>query len=209
MVSLAKRLQNRPFHLVATHCQNAPQAEVVAYIKSKGVEASTPNFTVSSFGGHPKVKGNGYVPYYMVFDHTGRLVQHHMCGDYHGGDGLKMIDWVDKLLAKTPDIYLGEEKFELAKDLAAKVASVEKMPSVIAEIEKGLAAENSSAELKTELSRLMKAVTRWRDNRIEEAEANLGQYPSKVLGMLASLEKDLRSNLRSSEDQFFRIFVNN
>ena len=35
----------------------------MAYIRSNGLAPDTPNMTVSSMGGHPKVQGNGYVPY--------------------------------------------------------------------------------------------------------------------------------------------------
>ena len=87
-----------PFHLVATNCQRAPTEDVIAYLRSQGLAENSPNFTLTSFGGHPAVKGNGYVPYYMVFDHRGRLIREHMCGDYHGGDGLEMIEWVEKAL---------------------------------------------------------------------------------------------------------------
>ena len=106
LVGLARRLEGKPFHLVASHCQRDTQENVVNYIKSKGLAADTPNVTVTSQGRHPKVKGNGYVPYYMVFDHHGTLIREHMCGDYHGGDGLAMIEWVDKLLADAPDEFL-------------------------------------------------------------------------------------------------------
>ena len=73
--------------------------------------------TVTSFGGHPGVKGNGHVPYYMVFDHTGKLRRQHMGGAYHGGDGLEMIEWVDRLLKETPAIWLGNEPFQHLADL--------------------------------------------------------------------------------------------
>ena len=48
LVSLARRLEDKPFHLIATHCQNGQREDVVAYIKSKGLESGTPNVTVSS-----------------------------------------------------------------------------------------------------------------------------------------------------------------
>ena len=124
MVSLAKKLEGRPFHLVATHCQRQPKEKVVAYIKSKKLEADTPNFTVSSFGGHPDVSGNGYVPYYMVFDHHGNLAYHHMCGQYHGGDGLEMLTWIDRLLMDTPEIYLGKEPYKHEAKLADRKSGV-------------------------------------------------------------------------------------
>ena len=80
LVSLAKRLEGRPFHLVAAHNQNDTKENVVAYMKSNGLSDDTTNLTVTSRGRHSKVKGNGYVPYYMVFDHHGDLAHHHMCG---------------------------------------------------------------------------------------------------------------------------------
>ena len=112
LVGLARRLEGKPFHLIATHCQQGKQEDVVGYVRTKGLAPDTQNTTVSSMGGHPKVKGKGYVPYYMVFDHTGKLAHHHMCGAYHGGDGLKMIEWVDDLHEKTPAISLGDEPFD-------------------------------------------------------------------------------------------------
>ena len=74
-----------PFHLIATDRQRGKREDQVAYLKGLGLTADTPNFTVTSDGGHPAVKGNGYVPYYMIFDHRGRLVRDHMAGAYHGG----------------------------------------------------------------------------------------------------------------------------
>ena len=108
---------------------------MLAYLAGKGFDPSSSNMTVSSMGGHPKVKGNGYVPYYMVFDHTGKLVRHHMCGDYHGGDGLEMIDWVEKLLKKAPEIYLGAEPFEVHTKLAARVQTGKGLAKSLGEVE--------------------------------------------------------------------------
>ncbi len=48
LVRLAKRLEGRPFHLLASHCQNGNKEEVVAYLKSKGMGSNPPNITVSS-----------------------------------------------------------------------------------------------------------------------------------------------------------------
>jgi len=72
LVSLAKRLEGKPFHLIASHCQNNQTREqVIQYIKQNGLAANTPNVTVCKQGRHPKVKGNGYVPYYVVFNAAG------------------------------------------------------------------------------------------------------------------------------------------
>ena len=113
LVGLARRLEGRPFHLIATDRQRSPKEKQLAYLRDLGLSPDTPNFTVTSGGGHPGVKGNGYVPYYMIFDHRGRLVREHMGGAYHGGDGLAMIEWVDKLLLEAPSIWRQSSGFSL------------------------------------------------------------------------------------------------
>ena len=62
----------------------------IAYLKANGMSPFAPNLTITKMGSHPDVKGNGFVPYYIIFDHTGKLVSHNMCGSYQGGDGWKM-----------------------------------------------------------------------------------------------------------------------
>jgi hypothetical protein len=190
LVGLAKELEGKPFHLLATHCQNQPKESVVSYIKGKGVEPGSPNFTVTSFGGHPKVKGNGYVPYYMVFDHHGDLVHHHMCGQYHGGDGLRMIEIVDELLEKTPEIYLGKEPFEAVPKLAERVAQKKGLADTAVEIETRLA-DGSDPAARAELERLHGALVRYRDGKLGRAERLLASRPSQVLDLLEGLSEEL------------------
>ena len=199
MVSLAKRLEGRPFHLLAAHCQSNPKEEVVAYIKSKGLAANSPNFTVTSFGGHPKVKGNGFVPYYMVFDQHGKLAQHHMCGGYHGGDGLAMIEWVDKLLKETPDIYLGEEAFTAVPKLAKQVGKRKNLAAAVKEIEKKR--ETAGRAEKAEFERLYAAVTRYRDRMLGRAESLMATDPSQVVPHMTALDKDLKGTSLAVTDK--------
>ena len=182
MIGLAKRLEGKPFHLLATHCQNQPKAKVVDYIKSQGLAATTPNMTVTSFGGHDDVVGNGYVPYYMVFDHTGKLIRQHMCGDYHGGDGLKMIEIVDEALANAPEIYFGEGAFEKHADLAKKLAEKQGFPGTIAAFE-AAAADG----MDDELERLRAGLSRWRDGILARADALEASAPAEVLPLLGDL----------------------
>ena len=188
LVSLAKKLEGRPFHLVATHCQNNPKEEVISYLKSQKLPADQPNVTVTSFGGHPKVKGNGYVPYYMVFDHTGKLIHHHMCGAYHGGDGLKMIEWVEKLLANTPEIYLGKEPFTTPAALAKQIAAKKRMAAAILKVEAGLVANDQDEELK----RLHARVEEYRDRRMASAKEAMGSHPKETLPALKTLQKEFK-----------------
>ena len=191
LVSLARRLEGKPFHLVAAHCQRNPKAEVVAYLKSKGLAPNAPNVSVTSFGGHPEVKGNGYVPYYMVFDHHGKLVQHHMCGAYHGGDGLKMIDWVDKLLAKAPEIYLGKKPFKSVAKLATQISRRKNIASAIKKAEAALATAQDAGE-KEELERLIDGVTRFRDSQLSRAHGLLASDPARAIPALKTLEKEFK-----------------
>ena len=177
---------------MATHCQRGTKEDVVAYIRSKGLAADVPNVTVSSMGGHPKVKGNGYVPYYMVFDHTGQLAHHHMCGAYHGGDGLKMIEWVDELLEKTPAIYLGDEPFESEAALAAKVAKKKGLRASLREIEKKLADGELDEGHRAELERLKAGISDYAVRMTTRAEELMATKPSETLPALKDLVKELK-----------------
>ncbi|MHC4938499.1 MAG: TlpA family protein disulfide reductase [Planctomycetota bacterium] len=193
LVGLAKRLEGKPFHLVASHCQRNTKENVVAYIKGKGLAEDTPNFTVTSFGRHPKVKGNGYVPYYMVFDHHGDLVHHHMCGAYHGGDGLKMIEWVDKLLKQTPEIYLGKEPYVHYDKLANQVAKKKNLTGALRELDK-LSESTPGAEQMAELARLKKAIVNYRDRMMERAEELMATDPAEVVPALTRLSKEFKGS---------------
>jgi hypothetical protein len=198
LVGLAKRLEDKPFHLVASHCQQNTKENVVAYIRSKGLSPDAPNFTVTSFGRHPKVKGNGYVPYYMVFDQHGELTYHHMCGDYHGGDGLRMIEWVDNLLKETPAIYLGKEPFTVHRKLAAQVGKKKKLPAAVLEIDRRLAAGADGAE-KAELERLQAAIADYRARMLQRAESLMAKSPPEVLPALEALLKDFKGTPMAAE----------
>ncbi len=198
MVSLAKRLEGRPFHLIATHCQNVPKNEVVSYIQGKGLLSDTPNMTVTSFGGHPKVKGNGYVPYYMVFDHTGKLAYNHMCGAYHGGDGLRMIEWVDELLAEAPDLFLGTEPFQAVPKLAKQVAAKKNLSAAVKQIEARRKSETESPA-REEILRLYEAVKRYRDGALKRADKLMATDPSQVLPLLQGIQSELKGTELGAE----------
>ncbi|MHC4452552.1 MAG: TlpA family protein disulfide reductase [Planctomycetota bacterium] len=198
LVSLAKRLEGKPFHLVAAHCQRDTKENVVSYISGKGLAAGAPNFTVTSMGGHPKVKGNGYVPYYMVFDHHGNLAHQHMCGDYHGGDGLKMIDWVDKLLKATPEIYLGKEPYVHFDKLAKQISKKKNLPGALRELDKHSEATPGREQL-AELARLKKAIVNYRDRMLETANEFMETDPTKVIGSLSGLSKEFKGSALSPE----------
>lgn len=163
----------------------------MAYLRSQKYSPESPNLTITSFGGHPGVKGNGHVPYYMVFDHTGALRHHHMGGAYHGGDGLKMIEWVDRLVKEAPAVWVGRESYSHVADVAARVASAKALPRTVAEIESRLQATETSGEVRAELERLKAAVQRWRDRRVTAALKMLASNPAGTLPALKSVAKGL------------------
>ncbi len=205
MVSLAKRLEGRPFHLIASFCQRGERDTTVAYIKSKGLEANTPNLTVTYQGRHAGIKGNGYVPYYAVFDHRGNLAHHHMCGQWHGGDGLKMIEWVDKLLEDAPGIYLGDEPYEKIAAIAKQVSKKKSLAGAVKKLDKGMASEDTDAETKTEMKRLYDALTAWRDGAMKRAVDAMATEPSDVVVRLTQLSRDFKgSSLGADVDERLR-----
>ncbi len=189
MVGLAKRLEGKPFHLIASHCQNqGTKQSVIAYVREQGLSAHTPNVTITKQGRHPDVKGNGYVPYYAVFDHRGKLVHHHMCGDYHGGDGLKMIEWVDRLVAEAPTIYFGEEPFKKTEALAKKIMFAKKLGPAIKALD-AARDDVSDAETTAELTRLYAGVTAHRTRELAQATGLAATQPSGVVKALKALQK--------------------
>lgn len=188
---MAKELEGKPFHLLATHCQKNTRANVVKYIQGKGLEPTSPNVSVTSFGGHPKVHGNGFVPYYMVFNQHGELVHHHMCGSYHGGDGLKMIEIVNKLLKEAQEIYLGKEPFTIIPKLAAQVAKKKKLAAAVKKIETELAGQPDRAR-RVELQRLHDAVQAWHDRTFDRIVKLSGTNPPAVIPSMKQLANDLK-----------------
>lgn len=188
LVGLAKRLEGKAFHLVASHCQRDTRANAVAYLRSRGLRTATPNFSVQSFGHHPKVKGNGYVPYYMVFDHNGDLAQHHMCGAYHGGDGLAMIEWVDKLLKQVPTVLVGKEPYrdKAVARLAAQVAKGKGVGKALATIEKRLESLSASDAAHGDATRLRAAILADFERRLHEVAALRKRAPGRVASALAA-----------------------
>ena len=142
-------------------------------------------------GSHPQVPGSGFVPYYMVFDYHGNLVYHHTAGGHHGGDGMEMVRWVDRLLKETPAIYLGEEPFTAIPDLAAAVAARKNLAATVLEIEKRLGNEGGSAAERSELARLLTTVRAHRDAELGRVERDLANDPERVLPRLTALKRDL------------------
>ena len=101
MVGLAKSLQEEPFQLIASYCQSGSKESALALLKKNKWTEDLKNTTVMRFTDFEKAPVE-YVPYYLIFDHTGKLRYNHMAGPYHGGDGDKYQELVKQLLKEVP-----------------------------------------------------------------------------------------------------------
>ena len=193
MVGLARRLEGKPFHLVATHAQDiSSRKEVVAFARANGFAGSSPNMTITKNGRHPDLEGTGFMPYYMVFDHAGKLRHHHMGGSYHGGDQLAMVAWVDKLLKDAPAVWLGAEAYDVHAKLAAKLASGKGLAASLKKLD-GLRAA-ADAEGRAELDRLHAAMVAWRDRQLSDVAVREASAPSEVVSSLKGLQKEVKGS---------------
>ncbi|MFT4640010.1 MAG: hypothetical protein ACI8T1_003335 [Verrucomicrobiales bacterium] len=102
MVGLAKKLEGKPFHIIASYCQSGSKEQAVASLEKEGWSSKMENLTVMNQTRFPKAPVK-YVPYYMVFDHHGKLQHNHMAGPYHGGDGDTYQQLIKQLLKEIPD----------------------------------------------------------------------------------------------------------
>ena len=101
MVGLAKSLKNAPFHLIASYCQRGTKQNALASLKKEGWSVELKNTSVMYGTQFPKAPIK-YVPYYLIFDHSGKLRYNHMAGPYHGGDGDQYKELVKQLLKEVP-----------------------------------------------------------------------------------------------------------
>ena len=101
MVGLAKSLKDEPFHLIASYCQRGTKEGALAALKKQGWTKESKNISVMNQTHFPKAPIK-YVPYYLIFDHTGKLRHNHMAGPYHGGNGDTYKKLVKELLKEVP-----------------------------------------------------------------------------------------------------------
>ncbi|NNC89279.1 MAG: hypothetical protein HKN82_12535 [Akkermansiaceae bacterium] len=102
MVGLARKHKDDSLHVIASHCQMGKKEPTLAYLKSEGWDEEMANVTVMSQTRYPDEVKVTHVPYYLIFDHTGKLRYHHMAGPWHGGNGDKYRELVAELLAEVP-----------------------------------------------------------------------------------------------------------
>lgn len=196
LIRASQDLADRPIHIILTYVEDRPKQQTIAYFAGLGLSAECPNITITKDGKHPKLKSKGYLPYYLVFDHHGRLAHHHMGGAYHRGDGRKMIDLLEELSREVPDFYFGTQPFVKITPLAERVAKRKKLAGAIREAEEMLdppeGQPKPDAVTKAELQRLLAVVARYRDRKLKSVELIYPSQPTKVLPMLAGLKREFR-----------------
>ncbi len=190
LAGLAKRLGGKKFHLIVS--TNPGDIERLAkHLRAEGLTEAIPGVTVAGGAGHPEWGGAVQVPYYVLFDHTGKLVRHRKCGDDHeGADGLQMIEWVDKLLAQIPPIAVGEEPYTALADVAKQIAFKKKLAANVKQLE--AEAPEAEGERVEEIKRLLERVAAWRDEEIATALAYLGTEPKQTVPALKALSGELK-----------------
>ena len=86
-VALARRHKDAPLHVIASYSQSEEKDPVVAFLKSVGWDEAMDNFSVMHQTHYsPEVEVTG-LPFYLLFDHTGKLRYHHVAGTDPGGNG--------------------------------------------------------------------------------------------------------------------------
>lgn len=98
---MAKSLEKQPFHMIASYCQSGSKEGALNALKRYKWSTKMTNTSVMYQTDFPKAPVE-YVPYYLIFDHTGKLRYNHMAGPYHGGDGNNYQKLVKELLKEVP-----------------------------------------------------------------------------------------------------------
>ena len=102
MVELAKEHEGAPLHVIASYCQEGRKTAALRFLKSKGWDEKMENMTVMYRTNYSRDIKITYAPYYLIFDHTGKLRYHHQAGTAHGGNGEAYREEVAALLKEVP-----------------------------------------------------------------------------------------------------------
>ncbi|MGE4158006.1 MAG: TlpA family protein disulfide reductase [Planctomycetota bacterium] len=196
MVSLAKSHKGRPLHIITSHAQSGSIDDIKNFVTSQGVVGDEPNLSVVNGANHPLVQTKG-IPYYGIFNHKGEMV--------HAGRPDDLDAWVTKLLAETPNLYLGEEPFTKIGELAKQVESAKGLGSILGRLEsilqdsseegakplseadKALASDDTA---KAECKRLHDILVGYADAKKNNALTLIGTNPSTLIAELNALEKE-------------------
>lgn len=185
LVGLASELEGKNFHLVASFNQGGTPQKALHEIFQNGLSIAPPNVSATMSARHPKVSGIKYVPYYLVFDHHGDLVDHHQGGLYHGGDGKKVLGRVRALLDAVPSIYVGKAPYETHKKLASQISGGKKLSASLRKLAKAFEKTPDDPEL----ARLIAAVERHARTEKASLENDLATNPKGAFKKLDKLSK--------------------
>lgn len=102
MVSLAKKHEGEPFHLIASYCQPGEKRAALETLRSNGWSEDLANLSVMRQTRYPIGVDVQPAPHYLLFDHTGRLRYHHFAGSPDEGSGDTCQQQVADLLKEIP-----------------------------------------------------------------------------------------------------------
>lgn len=87
MVGLARAHGDEPLQVIASYCQNGRKETALKLLKTKGWTEEVQNLTVMFRTEYEADFKIAFAPYYLIFDHTGKLRHHHLAGSTNGGNG--------------------------------------------------------------------------------------------------------------------------
>lgn len=168
---------------MAPHVQDASDEAVAKVAQEKGVA-----FAVAQTGAYTKpISG---IPFYVVFDHTGREI-------YSGHSTDEALEKTDKALLAAPLLPLGPEPFALLKGLAAKAQAKKDLGKVLSAARREAEAEGAPAA--AEGARLAAAIQAYLDKQMAYVETLREEDLLACDALLTTLEKEFRGDPVSSE----------
>ncbi|MGE4158005.1 MAG: hypothetical protein AB7F75_02785 [Planctomycetota bacterium] len=200
---MARQYKDKPFHLIASHCQSADNATIIAFLKDPcNMDENEPNFTVASQASHPGIKSKG-IPYYGIFNHKGQLVK----------TSVGAVDdaLIATLIKDTPSLYLGEAPFTKIADLAKQVEGGKNLGALLARLESIVAGggdkplSEADAALagdetaKEECQRLIDVLVSYGEAKMNAALSLEGSTPSGLIPALNAIEKELAGSAFAKE----------
>jgi thiol-disulfide isomerase/thioredoxin len=87
MLALAKKYKDEPFHVIASYCQTGEKDQTLEYLKGEGWSDEMRNLSVMYQTHYAPDVAIAQQPYYLLFDHSGKLRYHHLAGVEQGGNG--------------------------------------------------------------------------------------------------------------------------
>jgi hypothetical protein len=180
---LAKKYKGRPFHLLASHVQNADKEKVISFLVENKVDSVADNFSVYSHARHPDINSRG-IPYIAIFDHQGKIA-------YQGHSNSEMDRLIEKLVSAVPGLYLGGDyKSSEVKSLLQEAENGKGLGKVLSKLALLKSAEHSNAEIQEEASDLEEKILNYFNKKKNKALENFRFDPNDSLKKLKRLAKE-------------------